>query len=224
MKRIVNNDKLIIDEHINRAPFSGYLQVKDAETGNLLVDGHNLITYSGRQWLMHKVMNLNHPNQPAPGGIDPLNGFIFYFGIGAGGASIADPLTPIAPQDTDSALATPIAIKVDEQNVQENGQYTFAGSGKYKKVSNVDFGDDSVSQITTDSQLSVTLRTTVEDYEATHMPGGVEGTNCNEAGIFVSDPTNPLSFILFSRITFSTIRKDTTDNKRGFIIDWYFLF
>lgn len=224
MKIIKNQeDKYLINEQINSAPFSGYVQIRDRDTGNLVADGHNLITFSGRRWLMHKALNIQDTLVPGVGEIDPLDGQIFYFGVGTGGATIGDPLTPIAPTDGDTNLAQSIAINDPGQDVVVGGIYEFADTGRKKEITQVTFSDVN-NPVTNENELAVELRTVIEDFEAIRNDDTTIGTNVNEASIFVSVPTAPDSFILFSRITFSTIRKDLTDNKRGFIVDWFFLF
>jgi hypothetical protein len=219
------NERFNIKDKVS--PDCGYVDILETGSNNLLVSQNNLITYSGRRWLMHKALNNLGSMSYTPGSeIDPLEGYMFYFGLGSGGTTIGNPLNSIAPAETDTDLAAAVPINDPKQDEQDGSPlyYTFAGGGYKKQISNIVFSDTN-SSVTSDTELQVNLQCIVEDDEAVLPPTGTTyGNNISEAGIFISEKTNPLSFILFSRITFSTSVKDLSSNKRGFTINWHFLF
>lgn len=227
---IINaHDKISIKDRVS--PDCGYVEILEKGTKNLLASQNNLITWAGRRWLMHRALNLQDTLVPGPGEIDPLQGYIFYFGLGSGGAIPPTSLTPIPPTSQDTALLNqlPIYPAFPFLNVESPpGTFQYAGltglEGRFKKMTLADFSDVN-TPVQLESELAVKLQCDVDNLECVLSPAGANVTNyINEAGIFVSKKDDPLSFILFSRITFSTIAKDIVSNNRGFTINWHFLF
>lgn len=216
------NEKINVKDRIG--PDCGYVEIRDG-SNNLLVSQSNLITFAGRRWLMHKALDIQAPSP------DPIDGYMFYFGLGSGGATLLNPLVAIPPTEADTNLASPLPINTTTPDVFTPGPiYTFTDSGRKKKITTVTF-NDLISPVTTDGELAVQLQCVIDNSEAVYPTIGPvlpapspDGVVINEAGIFVSKKDVPGNFILFSRITFSSISKDLTINNRGLTINWHFLF
>ena len=176
----------------------GILDIKVLDTeGNIIQKHHteNLVVIVGRSWLMQKAFNVDYDSS------NPVRHlFLSWFEVGSGGADPSTPFTPIAPNDSDTALFN---------RVQFGTNPAIYTDGGYKKnFTSLEYPDETTAK----------LILTVDNTEV------ADGTLINEAGIFAgnsSDPTAATEFNLFSHATFPSIYKDSTNE---IVIEWYFLF
>lgn len=164
-----------------------------------LRDTNNLVVYMGRNWLMQRAVNLN---QDLSAGV---NSYISWLGLGIGGATTGDPLTPLTPNLTNVALGQQIVIN---DSISTN----CVDGGKLHPFDSIAFSQDENNQ---DEYLVADITTTILDNEA-NGPSGATGPaayyDISEAGLFISNSNDPLLFDptsvkLFARVTFSSIRK-----------------
>lgn len=189
----------------------GFVQIIDKDTGEFLVKHapcefggtgtSNLIVWQGReivpQILFEKDRNLNSLQKDLR---------LRWLSVGSGGADAVNVLSPIAPDSPDFALNQEIII--------DAGEINYADGGKKKYFDSVDFEQDSEN----DNRFLIGKATTTLKYDEAN------GYDLNEAGIWLSnssDPNAAVTFELFARVTFSTIRKD---DQRELVILWYFYF
>lgn len=165
----------------------GYVQV--FEEGKLIYEGHNLVVLSGRQVLQHRLTNVGTYKDY----------YLSYFSMGDGGADPANPLLPIAPQETDTDLAHTLVFDSSNPNYKDGGK---------KKP---------ITSITHQSQT----QTIVELDIATTDNGGQQNPfYINELGLFAANATGT-SFRMVARITFPSIVKDPQRSQK---IYWWLFF
>lgn len=164
-----------------------------------LIDTNNLVVYMGRNWLMQRAMNLNSDLSPG------VSSYISWFGLGIGGATTGDPLTPLTPNLTDPNLGQQIVIN-------DSVSTPCVDDGKLHPFDSISFKADENNQ---DEFLVAEITTTILDNEA-NGPSGSSGPaayyDISEAGLYISNSNDPLLFEassvkLFARVTFSSIRK-----------------
>lgn len=190
-----------------------------------LLHKDNLIVYIGREMLAQRLVNISNPYFSGDPNKPTKDEFVSWFGLGNGGVSPADPLTPNPPILTDTALYAPIPM-VDAVTAGYSDYRTSPYAGCYvKQFDNY----DSTAAITSDfgvqfyaddlnnnQYLILQITTTVGVNDA-------NGYQLSEAGLFSAESsavTNPTTsnFTLFARITFPTLIK-TADRRLIFV--WY---
>jgi len=107
-----------------------------------------------------------------------------YFAVGNGGGDPANPLLPINPSQTDTGLYAPMILGSN-----------YPGGGIYKPITSV--------EITSPTSCVVTLDVALTDLSTYGY--------CiyNEIGLFVANPSNPTTFMLYAHICMSA-QKDPT--------------
>lgn len=166
-------------------------------------DDENLIVYSGREWVASRIFNVDNSN------ITPSsNGFLYWIGVGTGGAVSGDIFTPESPTNSDTDLDNPIPISADNTDYADE-RY----DGYYKKpYEAIDFQQDEEND---DAWLVVKITVVLTGSDAN------SADPLNEAGIYIAESNSPGftgPFTLFSRVTFSSIQKDST---RQLTLVWY---
>jgi len=155
------------------------------EEGKLIYEGYNMVVLHGRRFTQHVVTNHGTYRTWKFG----------FFGIGSGGVDPSNDLIPIAPQESDTDLYSPIVLDAN-----------YPDGGRKKAIT-------SVTHIT-DLQSVIALDISTTD--------GPPLFKYSEAGLFVTNSlSNPTSFQLFARITFPSITKDTSRSQKIF---WHLFF
>lgn len=166
-------------------------------------DDENLVVYSGREWVAPRLFNVDNPNI-----IPSKDAYICWFGLGTGGTTEGDLFTPVDPQNTDSVLNQPIPISPGNNNYGD-----LRTDGFYKKqLESVEFETD----YTNDDSWLIAKATLIVTGEDANVDDPL-----SEAGLFVAttdDAGYDGPFTLFSRVTFSSIQKDST---RQLTFIWY---
>ena len=197
-------DRCLQDTDGRKGRPKGFVEVFEVdEDGNKkLVGKNNLVLYQGREWIAERIFNTENGNTSTDKDM-----FISWFGLGQGGAPIADPLTPDAPLSTDTGLDTEVPIHATDTNCADYR------TGNYFKhpFDSVTFEQDASNN---NEYLIANCTITIANDDA-------NGYNINEAGLFLSDSTtggHSGPFYLFARVTFPTIVKDST---RQLMFVWY---
>lgn len=190
----------------DRGP-KGYVEIYEILPGGekKLIGRPNLVLYSGREWIAERIFNVNNSDTTsAPGD------FIYWVGLGDGGAPAGDPLNPIAPTSTDDGLNNDIMINASDST---NADYrTTPVAGYYKQpIDGVTFLQD----INNNNRYLI-VRVTI-----TVGADNANGYNLSEAGLFAGSSrsggtTGP--FTCYARTTFPSIVK-TSSRLLTFI--WY---
>jgi hypothetical protein len=199
------DDKCIVGnkfpENINnRNSIKGFVEIVDKETGKLL-DKQNLIVYDGRETILQRALNFDRVT-----GSNEKDLYVSWLSVGTGGALTTDPLNPIAPNINDSGLSNQIVI--DPNNT------TYADGGRKKNFDSIEILMDDSND---NRYLIAKLTTTILRDEANVY-------DLNEAALWLSNShlaANATTFKLFSRVTFSTVRKD---QNREIVLIWYLFF
>jgi|AntAceMinimDraft_16_1070373.scaffolds.fasta_scaffold143114_1 hypothetical protein len=200
----------------------GRVQIFDKASGDLigesdnmvfpeqkLHDGPNLIVYSGRTWLMQRAFQQDL--SPASG--DSLS-YLSWFGLGTGGATLGDPLDPVAPLPAETDLDTEAIINSTDP--------LCANSGALHPYDSIVYEQDAANE---NQYLIAKVTTTIGNTDA----NGASGTgyyDLSEAGLWISNTSTAASLdtnslILFARVTFSTIRKH---DEREIVFIWSIYF
>jgi len=172
-------------------------------------DTSNLIVYQGREWLLQRALNVNSPGWDT----DAPDWIISWFGLGTGGAG-ANLLIPLVPDVTDTDLTQPAIINATDP--------TLANSGKLHPFDSIDVLEDTSND---NRRLIASISTTISQADA-NGPDGTTYYDLNEAGLYVSNSIVPGSVLtdsitMFARVTFSTIRKNSS---RSLVFLWYIYF
>jgi len=192
----------------------GHVTAVDKVTGEVLADTDNLILYKGREWLAQRAVNIKSPAWETAG----KDGYITHFGLGTGGASPGDILTPLVPNATDVDLLSPCML-----NNAETSYITRQKSGnnyQIKPISSVSFVPDISNG---NRYVIIQLQTNISLTDA-NGPNGNASYDLNEAALFVTKGENPdpiEDISIFARCTFSTIRK-VVAREISFIWNIYF--
>ena len=195
---INSDDKFKID---NRNNVKGYVEIFDKETGENLVKKQNLIVYDSREVILQRMLNYNRVT-----GTNDRNLFVSWLSVGTGGALTTDPLNPVAPKLNDTGLY--------EEIVLDSNNNTYTDSGKKKPFDTIEIQQDNAND---NRYLVGKITTTLLRTEG-------NGHDLSEAALWLTNTTDPNSVTdvkLFSRVTFSTIRKDSN---RELILVWYLFF
>ncbi len=161
-------------------------------------NSHNLIVYSGREWVLSRILNINNTNI-LPNSAD----YISWLSVGTGGAPVSDPLSPIPPTNMDSSLANEVPIIAGAVNLADNGN-------------KIGFSDVSFLQDNLNMNRYLITRLSVL-FDETML----NGYNINEAGLWISNSNQPTLanvYYLFARYTFPSISKSPDIQ---FEIIWY---
>jgi hypothetical protein len=192
----------------------------------LVEDTSNLIVYRGRNWMVQRAFNADLTSRP--GWKDK---YISWLAVGGGGAT-ADPLIPESPVLEDYQLGNQLPIGAGTRYINLDGYHYHMFDDNYPTfLYDTDIDNnilwagctqvDTIQGITRrcDGFLIGLVKTTIAADEC----NGSSYQDINEAGLFVgpSSPAANTDLQLFSRVCFSTIRKDSS---RELIFSWYIYF
>jgi hypothetical protein len=197
----IRNKKIAIKESIPRGDsqkgLKGFVEIYKKSSPDekyLLHAKSNLIVFSGREWVLQKLFDIQ--NNDASTSTPPTYG-IKWISFGDGGAPTTDPLNPTPPLNTDVALCNEIIIANDDTQ--------YADGGKKKKLTQKQFIQDNAND---NRYLIMQLNSTLSEIEANN-------SSINEAGLWISnsgnaaaDPDPATEFYLFAHVTFPSIVKD----------------
>lgn len=214
-------DEMQLARKDSTAGLGGVVEIRDAETGALLVRRKNIFVLRGRTFLLEKLFN----DQVAAdsGYIQNLARKINLFRIGSGGTPEGSPFAPIPPSPLDMNLATPIAFRSVHQDDVDTHLTEEEQSIYHEPM--VDGVDSTITHYyaKTFEQLTPPLvlnKATNETYRLITLM--LSEKDCreqfiNELGLCIS--TDEFGDIeLFSRLTFST--EHMTGNK-SLLISYY---
>lgn len=199
-------DSVNKDNHDNRGP-KGYVEIYEVlpDGSKKLLGRPNLVLYLGREWIAQRLFNSNNTAVTSSPG-----DFIYWVGLGDGGAPAGDPFVPTAPTNTDTGLGNDVMINATDGT---NGDYRLTPvAGYYKQpIDSIEFEQD---ENNSNKYLIVKVTITVGLNNA-------NGYNISEAGLFTAPTssggeTGP--FTCYARTTFSTLEK-TSSRLLTFI--WY---
>lgn len=191
----------------NRNTSKGFVEIyENTEDGQKLISKQNLMVYAGREVILQRVLNMDRDAANNP----EKDLFISWLSVGNGGATAADPLTPLVPTLADTGLGGDGSTEL----VIDNLNASYADSGKKKPFDMVEFLADNANN---DRYLIAKITTTLVRTEC-------NTNNINEAGLWFSDSSigsNVTKFRLCSRVCFSTVEKNPN---RELVMIWYLFF
>ena len=174
---------------------SGYVEIFEIKNKEekQLVGKHNLVLYTGREWLGSRIFNVQNSSISAT-----PSEFIAWLGLGDQGTPISDPLNPTPPTNDDTGLNNDIMINATDST---DGDYRLSPVVGYYKhpIDSVVYEQDSNNS---NAYLICKVTTTIG-------PNDANGYDLSEAGLFTAvDQDGP--FHIYSRVTFPTIVKDSS--------------
>jgi len=197
------NRKIIVPKNNIYKP-KGFVEIyENINSNNLqLVGKSNLVVYLGREYMTSRLVNINNSN------ITPTRDeFLCWLGLGSGGVDISDPLTPIAPESTDTDLTTEIPINATDSTCAD-----FHDGAYYKHP----FDSIIFEQDVYNSNSWLILKNTIVIGNS-----DANGYNLSEAGLFTAESDAggySGQFSLFARVTFPSLTKSID---RRFTFIWY---
>lgn len=202
--KIGKSSKKINDNRPN-----GFVEIFDVTNDEKkLVGKHNLVVYTGREWLISSAFNVSNTN------IDSTaSEFICWFGAGDGGCPIGDPLNPTAPTMEDSDLSNSIMINATDSDCADYRSSPTAGYYKHPL--------DSVNYEQDPDNYNYWL---IGRVETTLAAADANDYNISEAGLFTATSNaggHTGNFTLYARVTFPTIVKSSG---RQLLFVWYVYF
>lgn len=215
----------------------GRVQIHSRESGsdkfNLIEDTSNLVVYRGRHWLLQRAF------YASVGSRDWKSYYINHFAVGTGGVVATSPLSPVSPALTDYALGSHGTIDNGTFDTVSGNEYFRFDSGYPVALQDediIDYTGDGCSHTDSlsitgncDRELIAKVQVSIassqcNDSDNPSNPGlpGDPYQDLSEAGLFVTDSaTSPTVAKLFSRVSFSTIRKD---EHRELVFSWFIYF
>jgi hypothetical protein len=196
-----------------RSP-KGFVEIYDVlDNGDKkLIGKHNLVLYSGREWLSSRAFNLTNLNIP-----QTYLEFISWFGLGDGGVILGDPFNPAPPVITNTDLASRVMINATDASCADYHVISpgYLEEGFYKKpFESVEFQQD---ELNNDKYLIAKILITIASSDA-------NGNQLSEAALYTSESSAAAyagPFNIFARVTFPSIIK-TID--RRLIFAWFLYF
>ena len=202
----------------------GWVEIYDnlPDGSKALITKQNLVLYQGRECIGQRMVDTNNASA-----VTTQNEYICWFGMGSGGTSIGDPLTPLSVSSLNTALSN--AVPIHDNDNDASTTYTDRQDGTpgayYKrKFDNIDFNQDPSNNKYLITKITMVVDN--DDCNDTTVVNSRYNNYLNEAGLFVcstnqggSGQTGPWN--LFSRVTFPTIVKDVS---RQLTIVWYLYF
>lgn len=207
---------------------SGFVVIKDAESGEVLLAKKNLVVRRGRELTLRKAFAI--PGSIVGETVTSLKDkSVLLFGIGTGGTPLNDPFNPTPPTPSDLDLNTPVSFRTSSASnvmtVTEAGKYTDGRNeaaitvGWYKKKFSNDSGVLTVDG--TNDSVAVLLSLQISALDARERL-------INELGLYYSrftpgattQNTMYSEYSLFSRITFQTEPLPSNSSK-ALDIDYY---
>ena len=206
----------------------GFVVVKDADSGKILLAKKNLVVRSGREMTLRQIFRI--PSS-ITGETESMlkDKSILLFGIGSGGAPNNDPFNPFAPTPADTELNSAIPFRIttaaapmpaDDVALFTDGRASTGGATEwYKKTFSNNHGEFTVNPATDETFVKLQLQITKDDARDGFV---------NELGLFwakynvsATDPNARYSdYTMFSRITFLTEPLPSNTNK-ALDIDYY---
>ena len=199
----------LTDKFGTRNHIKGYVEIyeNDINDNKRLVDKQNLIVYVGREVLAQMAVHKERIS-----GSNEHSLFISWLSVGNGGATAADPLTPLSPDLTDTGLGGDGSTEL----VIDSGNTDYIDSGKKKPFDSLEFLQDDAND---NRYLIIKITTTLLREEC-------NTNNVNEAALWLCNSDSSSSadaslLRIFSRVCFSTIQKNDT---RELVFVWYLFF
>ena len=196
------------DSNVVNSKPQGWVEVYEVDENGTekLLSKSNLVVYLGRETIAQRMFGLDNASSATT-----KDETISWFGIGQGGATMGDPLTPVPPVSTDTDLAGEIPISNIDQSCAD-----FRNGAFFKKpIETIEFEQDAFND---NAWLIVKTISRVSLSDAV-------SANINEAALFTSDggaiASYPGPFHMFSKVTFPTVVKTTT---RQILFIWYIYF
>lgn len=206
----------------------GFVVVKDAETGKVLLAKKNLVVRRGREMTLRQIFRI--PGSVA-GETEAVlkDKSILLFGIGSGGAPSNDPFNPFAPTPSDTNLSNAFPFRISSAAAPlptaDVPFYTDgrAGTGGtmewFKKTFSNGRGEITINPTTDETFVKLKLQITKDDSRDRFV---------NELALFwaklntsATDQNAKYSeYTMFSRITFLTEPLPSNTNK-ALDIDYY---
>jgi len=212
-------DNMIADNGLDtRIPIKGSVRIYNNITGELLRAKDNLVVYASREIIIPRIFNKDRTS-----GEIKRNYSINWISVGTGGASVADPYTPLMVKSTDESLVNEIVLS--------SGNPDYVDGGKKKPIL-WDEKEILADELNDNRYLICKTTTLIGRDEA----NGVSGNHINEAALWWSpspyttdgntgfNPANagdPNNFVMASRFTFPTLYK--TDAMEFLIVWFYFV-
>lgn len=211
-KEIINEEKPNFSpmNSVGWTPKSGRVQIykiKEGEDPELLSESDNTATFSGRALNLRRMFNISDGPDLTP------DRFIYWLGLGDGGVG-NDPLDPIPPSASSTALATEIpladnyATYSDYRTSDETGNLAY-----FKMPISASIEDDT-------NNYNERLIAKIE----VNLPADVvRSDSFSEAGVFAASsttggPSGPNSddgdFTLCARVTFLRVNKGLNETYR----------
>ena len=157
----------------------------------LLVDKNNLIVYSGREWVLSRLVGVDNSNISAKS-----SDTISWLSFGTGGAPAGDPENPTPPSSNDNSIQE-ITIDSNDPNLYD-GKKIPLKMAEYS--SEIQFIQDNALD---NRYLMVRCATVLNEDQANDQ-------EINEAALWISDSniaTEATRFSLFAHVTFPTFTK-----------------
>ena len=221
---------------------AGYVEIYEKKSGelltrseNMIITSHkpvqekpNLITYSGRHWLMQRAF---WQDQSAE---NTKDSFISWIGVGHGGAESTSPLIPNTVESYEQNLTAPSAIGYTSEYLHfAEFDKDVQSQGYWKSLaSSITFHEDAnnLDNIGVAQYLIGKVTATISVDEANEPGEALTGNPnnwLNEAALFVSPSTTASAVTdyttckMFAKVKFSTIVK-TFEREIVFIWSIYF--
>ena len=232
IKHLTLEESLLFRDHKvdgrKEPQLQGFVVVKDAETGKVLLAKKNLVVRKGREMTLRQIFRI-------PGSINGetesslKDKSILLFGIGSGGAPNNDPFSPFAPTPSDEGLNAEMPFRLitaadamapGEAVLYSDGRSSTGGTTEwYKKTFSNGHGDLTIDPAT--DEVYVKLRLQISKAEARDQ-------FVNELGLFwakynasaTEQNAKYSEYAMFSRITFFTEPLPSNTNK-ALDIDYY---
>ena len=167
----------------------------------IVVDKDNLVVYTGREWVLSRIFNINNSN------ITPTKDYaINWISFGSGGAPTSDPFNPTPPESTDTSI-TEITVDANDSNLYQGKKIPLQ---KTEYSTTLEFQKDSSMD---NKYLMLVVSCLLNENQA-------NDELINEAALWISNTnvaTTANSFTMFSHVTFPTFKK--TSNFK-YLINW----
>ena len=206
----------------------GFVVVKDADSGKILLAKKNLVVRRGREMTLRQIFRI-------PGSITGetestlKDKSILLFGIGSGGAPNNDPFNPFAPTPSDTELSSAMPFRITtaaapmpagDVSLFTDGRASTGGATEwYKKTFSNNHGEFTINPATDETFVKLQLQITKDDARDRFV---------NELALYWAKYNGSATdmnakyteYTMFSRITFLTEPLPSNTNK-ALDIDYY---
>lgn len=206
----------------------GFVVVKDADSGKILLAKKNLVVRRGREMTLRQIFRI-------PGSVNGetesslASKSILLFGIGSGGAPNNDPFNPFAPTPADGDLSAPMPFRISsaadplpagDVAKYTDGRNTNLGMTEwYKKTFSNGHGQITVNPDTDETFVKLQLQIT-KDEARDHFVNELALYWAKFDGAAADMNAKYSEYTIFSRITFLTEPLPSNTNK-ALDIDYY---